>query len=159
MKICTFIIVSIWIRLRNVSRKICRKSQNAHFIFSSSFFFPKIMPFTICKNHKLQCCVFTVTMVTRTRHSVTLCVRCLPCYFLGPEMFLIAPLRPYRSASCPFYLVPNHAYFSRRTIASAGTFRNSRWVQQHTRGDTLYYTTSIHRSVRLFLKVVVATHV
>jgi len=31
--------------MTNILDKICRENQNTHFVFSSFFFLPKIMPF------------------------------------------------------------------------------------------------------------------
>ena len=44
-KLFTFMAILRWIllRMRNLSKKICIKNQNTHFIFSN--FFPKIAPF------------------------------------------------------------------------------------------------------------------
>jgi len=41
--LCTFMIISRWILLRNVSDRNCRENQNSHFMFST--FYMKIISF------------------------------------------------------------------------------------------------------------------
>jgi hypothetical protein len=67
----------------------------------------------------------TAVVFTRTRHSVTFYVHYIFYYFLGSEIFLSALVSPYKSAGCPFHLVPEHAYLSCRKLASVDTSRKS----------------------------------
>ena len=105
---------SFFLRTRTVSEKSCSENQNTHFMFSSflirnlSFFWDmwknivqwaghrwqygacalhagyqrlQIHTLRLCNTH----CFPTVTMDTRTRLSVTLCVHCLSCSNLTPS--------------------------------------------------------------------------
>ena len=99
-----FISRSILIKMRNVSGRSCRESQNTHFI-SNAFFFPKIVSFLrswgkilhswtyyrwqygACASHAGYLTLHThtnthnvqySTMVTRARLNVTLYIHCLP---------------------------------------------------------------------------------
>jgi len=70
-------IVCMWIILRI---HFFDKSLGGSHI--QSFFFPKLvfLCVTMCKKHKLYCCIFTATVVTRMSHNVTFYVHCLSCF-------------------------------------------------------------------------------
>jgi len=95
----------------NVSGRSCRENQNTHFLFSNIFFFenctvseiiwksiiergrPQMNACWIAKAtnaHPRLCntiCVYTATMVARTRLNVTLYVHCLSCPYLLLAIF------------------------------------------------------------------------
>jgi len=66
--LCTFTINTYLnsLVMRNAVHKSRRQKQNTHFIFNIYFSSPEIVSIM------MHCCVSSPTMVTRTRHSVTL---------------------------------------------------------------------------------------